>query len=441
MKPCSFPLGSSFAARSKPVRMAHSLSILLLVLLPFQFALPIFGVGEIPIARLLALGILASFLVEALARRSIRLPVPVFTGALISFLGLAGASVIWATRPDLALPKVIFLLNLPPLVFVWYDLSKRRAEGLRSLIRATLIGATGAALVAIVFFLSQFIFGVGPAFHFIVDQILPFFLGREFALLVAQYPSLMVNLGGETVLRATAVFPDPHVAAYCFGLSGFLALGMLQVTGRPVYLGAAAIILLADLLTFSRGGAIGLLMGCLTYLALSNPEVLALQGNRLRLVIFSGALLLVFLSPPVFSRFLTSFSFSDTSSTERIALWKEAAQAISQSPILGVGLGNYLSMARPLYDPKTPFYAHNLYLDVAAEIGLVGLVLFLMLFVWSAAKVYRMRRLSPWAAPIGGALTLYLVHSLVETALFSLHVTILLALLFAVALSLERPSA
>lgn len=417
--------------------MTYLLSLVLLITLPFQFAVPFATFGEIPIARIVTLVILASFLISAFFRRSFRLPSLVFSGVLSSFLTLAASSIIWAARPDLAIPKAAFLLNFLPLVFVWYEVSKR-PKGLESLIRATLFGATGAALVGIVFFLSQFIFGVGPTFHLIVDRILPFFLGHEFAALVAEYPSLMVNLAGETVLRATAAFPDPHVAAYFFGLSGFLALGMLRTTGRVGYLSIALIVFLADLLTFSRGGAIGLLIGGIIYLFLSNPKIFSSKENRLRPAIFGGVLILVFLSPPVFNRFLTSFSLSDTSSTERIALWREAAGAIGENPLLGVGLGNYLAAARPLYAPDAPFYAHNLYLDAATEIGLVGLLLFLALFIWSAANIVHLRRSSPWAAPIGGALALYLTHSLVETALFSLHVTILLTLLFAITLSLER---
>ncbi len=420
--------------------MSYLLSLILLATLPLQFVVPFFALGDVPVARILAAATLASFLIEALIRRSYRLPNLIFTGALISFLVLSVASVIWATHPDFAVPKIVFLLNLFPLVFVWNDISRRRAERFEMLIRAALLGATVAAVVAIVFFLSQFVFGVGPAFHFIVDRILPFFLGQEFAALIAQYPSLMVNLGGETVLRATAVFPDPHVTAYFFGLAGFLSLGMLRATGRLGYLWVAAIIFFADLLTFSRGGSVGLLIGSLAYLGISVPGLFSSKKNRIRLAIFGGALLLVFLSPPVFNRFLTSFSLADASSTERIALWKEAITAIGEKPALGVGLGNYLSAARPLYIPGTPFYAHNLYLDIATEVGLIGLVLFLALFFSAARNTFLVSRFHPWAAPAGGALALYLTHSLVETALFSLHVTILLMLLFAVTLSFERQS-
>ncbi len=421
--------------------MTYVLALALLVALPFQFAVPMFTLGEIPIARLLVALILAGFFINALARRSLHVPSPVFTLALGSFLLLATLSVIWAAQPAQAIPKIIFLLNLLPLVFVWNDLLIRQVGGVAILVRVAVLGATGAALTALAFFLSQFIFGVGSVFHTIVDQILPFFLGREFALLVAEYPSLMVNLGGETVLRATAVFPDPHVAAYYFGLTGFLSLGLLRTTGRAVYLWSAALLFLVDLLTFSRGGTIGLLLGGIVYAALSNPDLLAPIKHRGRVTILVGIVVLVFLSPPVLSRFLSSFSFSDTSSTERIVLWHEAVRNITDHPVLGVGMGNYLATARPLSAAGTPFYAHNLYLDIATEVGLVGLGLFLMLFIWAGVSVFSSRHSSPWAAPLGGALTLYLAHSLFETALFSIHVTILLTLLFAVVLSLDRRSA
>lgn len=421
--------------------MTCILSLLLLTILPFQFAVPTLFSGDVPVARLIALAILASFLIGALFRRSLRLPSLAFVGVLGSFLLLATTSYIWAEHPDGAIPRIAFLLNLLPLVFVWHDLFTRHPDAPLSLVRAALLGATGAALTALLFFLSQYIFGVGDTFHFIVDRILPFFLGHEFAVLVAAYPSLMVSVGGETILRATAVFPDPHVAAYFFGLSGFLALGMLRTTGRRGYVWVACIIFLADLLTFSRGGIIGLLIGGAIYFSLFVPKRFSWGRNRLRLAIVFGVIAIAFFSPPVFNRFLSSFSFADTSSTERLMLWREAVEVVRGNPALGLGLGNYLATARPLYVPETPFYAHNLYLDIATELGLVGLGLFLVLFVWAGKKVFQLRHSSPWAAPIGGTLALYLAHSLVETALFSLHVTVLLALIFALSLSLDRHSA
>ncbi|TXH02137.1 MAG: hypothetical protein E6R05_04625 [Candidatus Moraniibacteriota bacterium] len=423
--------------RPVSIAMIYFLSLLLLASLPLQFVIPLFSAGEVPFARVLAAVIVAGFLVGALARRSLRLPEPVFAGLFGSFLLLSLASVLWADDRGLAFPKLIFLMNLFPLVFVWYDLSERHSARLLSLCRMAVLGAAVAAIIAIFFFAAQFIFGVGPTFHFILDQIFPFFLGHEFAALVREYPSLLVNLGGQTVLRATAVFPDPHVAAYFFGLSGFLSLGLFRTSSRSIYLWIAAILFLSDMLTFSRGGLIGLLAGAIVYVAVASKSPV-FSRNRSRIAIFGSILLIIFLSPPVLSRFLTSFAVSDTSSIERITLWKEALRSIEENPMLGVGLGNYLSAARPLYSPGTPFYAHNLYLDIATEVGIIGLAMFLGIFLWAARVLLRARHSNPLAAPLAGAFALYLAHSLVETPLFSLHVSIILALLFALTLSLSR---
>lgn len=420
--------------------MTYSLSIALLAALPFQFAVPLWGVGEAPIARLLAIIVLGSFLIESLLSRSWRLPAPVFTGALVSFLTIAVVSAVWAVHPELASPKIAFLFNTLPLVFVWYDLFLREEKALTTLVRAALMGAVGAATIAIGFFFVQFVFGVGETFHFIVEKILPFFLGQEFAALVASYPSLLVNIGGVTVLRATAVFPDPHVAAYFFGMLGFLALGTARRTGDGRYFLAAGIIFVADLLTFSRGGYLGLVAGTGAYLLALAPGFWSDRKNRARLALFAGVLILAFLSPPVASRFLSSFLLSDASSTERIALWQEGLSAIAERPLLGVGLGNYLASARPLLAPETPFYAHNLYLDIALEVGLIGLAAFLAVFIVAFALA-RVGRNNPLSAPVTGALALYLAHSLVETPIFSVHATLILALILSVALSLRRPTA
>lgn len=417
--------------------MIYFLSLLLLLTLPFQFAIPFPWVGDVPLARIIAATIIGLFLIRALFRRSFRLPEPVFVGLIGSFLFLSLASVFWASRYDLAIPKIVFFLNLFPLVFVWHDLSERHPEKLRSLCFVTAIGAAGAAIIAIAFFVAQFFFGVSTTYHFVLDRAFPFFLGHDFSVLVREYPSLLVNLGGETVLRATALFPDPHVAAYFFGLSGFLALGLSRVCGRPVYLWLAAILFLADLLTFSRGGLVGLLAGSAVSIIIASGSSWPIK-IQLRTAILGGTMLLVFLSPPVLNRFLTSFSFTDTSSTERIMLWKEAVGIIKENPGLGLGLGNYLSTVRPLYDPEAPFYAHSLYLDIAAEIGLLGLSLLFGVFFWIGRRVALTRRSDLLAAPLAGAVTLYLAHSFVETPIYSIHVTIVLVLYFVLALSLGR---
>jgi O-antigen ligase len=70
------------------------------------------------------------------------------------------------------------------------------------------------------------------------------------------------------------------------------------------------------------------------------------------------------------------------------------------SPIFGVGFGQYSFMAVTLAGSPVPIAAHNWYLNVLGEAGLVGTVLWLLLLV---SVVRRIRSSHPVARPIGWA--------------------------------------
>jgi O-antigen ligase len=309
------------------------------------------------------------------------------------------------------------------------------------LIRALLYGATGSAVIGLILFIAQFVFGVSETFHFVVDQVLPFFLGKELVTLVASYPSLLVNINGETILRLSTFFPDPHVAAYFYGMCGFLALGMARLVGRTQYqyIWMAGILFFADLLTFSRGGYIGLLVGIGVYGFLIVPKLTS--SSRLwagGFILFCFLALLMF-GQPVLSRLAATFSLADTSSLERISLWRESFDAIAHRPLFGVGLGNYIATVRPLYAVGTPFYAHNLYLDISLEMGLLGLIAFLGICLYALSCVLKLRHRDPLAPALLGVFALYLTHSLFETTLYSLHITLVFSFVVALALSSRQP--
>jgi len=68
----------------------------------------------------------------------------------------------------------------------------------------------------------------------------------------------------------------------------------------------------------------------------------------------------------------------------RIVYWKEAAHIIQAYPILGVGLNAY-SLVAPKYKIIWGGYPHNCYLQLAAEMGLVGL----MAFLWMIFRFFQ----------------------------------------------------
>ena len=77
---------------------------------------------------------------------------------------------------------------------------------------------------------------------------------------------------------------------------------------------------------------------------------------------------------------LTQYSNEDTW-TGRWSIWRGAAQIISSNPVLGIGAGNFPYVS-PEYSVQAAQMdgaplAHNVFLSVTSELGLVGLVLFL----------------------------------------------------------------
>jgi putative inorganic carbon (HCO3(-)) transporter len=77
----------------------------------------------------------------------------------------------------------------------------------------------------------------------------------------------------------------------------------------------------------------------------------------------------------------------DTSSEERIEVWKKGIRMFYDHPFLGVGTGAFGTANAEDYSDGRKSYlkAHNLYVQTAAELGIIGLVTF---FVYVGALLY-----------------------------------------------------
>ncbi len=122
------------------------------------------------------------------------------------------------------------------------------------------------------------------------------------------------------------------------------------------------------LLTFSRGGWIGVLFMILLMLILSGRWKIILP------VLCSFILLFIFV-PALRDR--VSFIFAADGDASRFAIWKGAWMMIQDNPFFGKGLGTFMSFF-PSYTKDLGLqYAHNCYLHMWAEIGIFGLLSFL----------------------------------------------------------------
>lgn len=95
-----------------------------------------------------------------------------------------------------------------------------------------------------------------------------------------------------------------------------------------------------------------------------------------------------------FSMFERAFSisdFSETSNKGRLQIWRETLISIGNHPFFGVGLGNFNYVLEQSESAlKKGSSAHSIYLDIASEIGIFGLIVFLFLLVEIIEYSYRL---------------------------------------------------
>jgi putative inorganic carbon (HCO3(-)) transporter len=127
-------------------------------------------------------------------------------------------------------------------------------------------------------------------------------------------------------------------------------------------------------LTYSRGAWLSVLAIVAMYGVLCNRKIFWLLLLLPVIAFFAHDALL--------ERLMSIMNPTDTSSTLRLALWESTIAMIMNKPFLGIGWGAYW-MVYPDYDffinnaNTKIFHAHNMYLNIAAEIGIPGLITFL----------------------------------------------------------------
>jgi len=146
-------------------------------------------------------------------------------------------------------------------------------------------------------------------------------------------------------------------------------------------------------LTFSRGGWIGLLVSIFASLVLlvywwsvQLPPFWRTWSLPILLVSLSLLLLLALLFvEPVRERVFSIFAGrEDSSNNFRINVWAAVVEMIRDRPILGIGPGNTaFNKIYPLYQrPRfNALSAYSILLEIAVETGLIGLACFIWLFL------------------------------------------------------------
>jgi putative inorganic carbon (hco3(-)) transporter len=206
--------------------------------------------------------------------------------------------------------------------------------------------------------------------------------------------------GGAAVIRASAAFDHPNIlGTFLVGTlpaAIFLAIHHRERMGRLLYGIASMLLMVALVYTFSRSAWVGGLVGV---------SVILIAGRRagmraLALVVLALAIAVVILPSDAKDVLFSRTGEAQPYDSGRVFSWHTAGRMIAAHPILGVGPGLFHDSYSDYADPEevyrqNPLHhmdAHNTYLDLAAEGGLVTSLLFCAILgvvfmrLWSRAR-------------------------------------------------------
>ncbi len=171
-------------------------------------------------------------------------------------------------------------------------------------------------------------------------------------------------------------------------------LGILKVF-------AIFIISSAIVFTFSRAAWIGLFICIIIFFVLTKFKIKNIPPCLRRQVIPSFGFFILFLfvlflaREPILTRIKSSERLEQKSNQERILSYKESADIIKENWLLGTGIGNY-TLALYKKNPSLSSYeyqpVHNLFMLILAELGILGLFIFLLFLFYIAKKLIKSLR-------------------------------------------------
>ena len=183
------------------------------------------------------------------------------------------------------------------------------------------------------------------------------------------------------------------------GLAGYLnlvlpfclafAIGCTDYVLRTLSNWCFALAAIALLLTQSRGGLLAFVAILLVYTYLSAND----RKTRIRRVAF--LLVICLLAATVAGFFFQRLAeIDDFTTVSRLAIWGGAFTVFARSPLFGMGFGNLRGMMGGLLNLPDGWTgdAHNLYLELLAETGLIGFIAFSVLIVLALRIALRQLR-------------------------------------------------
>lgn len=292
---------------------------------------------------------------------------------------------------------IIKSIQAIPLVWVWMPLL---AIAFVSLVNSADVAESISHEIKLFDYFALFLLGVISARKISMKKMFAFISATLaipvlFGLYQLATHTTLTNTDVAGRLHGTFVHPNAFGFALVIAFATAITLAtVVKKNAKLMWMAATGILLVVLLFTQTRGAWVGAAIIGMVWL----------MTYYRKLIIPATAILLLFaVSFPVLAQYaqnnfnvnieqssvvqraqLNDTPGSDNSFAWRVRTWKETMPAIYEQPLIGHGIGMYPNVRKRFISYETDLdalEAHNDYLRLAIEIGLIGLALYVLLFV------------------------------------------------------------
>lgn len=344
---------------------------------------------------------------------------------LASALALAGVAALIIQRQPLARSAPVVAMGALVGVFVLAALAG--VGGLTSW-----IGYPGRYLGVLAWVVFLAAFALGASLSKRSDRCLILVVASAASVLVSLYAILQaigidpIEWSAELDVSRTrstlgnAAFLGAYLAMIV-PIAARLALSTSEpVASRALHAGTALLGVVALITTETRGAWLGASAGIVVVLALEHRRLRA-SPRRSAALLGAGLLVIVVLAVvgPIAGRIRSIADPTEATGRGRLVQWERTVELIGDRPVLGWGPETYAFTFPEHIDAEfeqkvgrtvVPDRAHNLFLDLGATTGALGVVAFLVVIAAVAGAVARMGDRDPVAVALAGASVAYLVQ-------------------------------
>ena len=344
-----------------------AIGVCLFTTLSFLGVLPIAGAPVTfakAIGLLLALAWFAVITTDRAKRRDFLTTHPAMSFVLLGLLAWAALSTTWAESPGHAF-ETTYRLALNAMLFLIVFTAVATKKHVVWVLAAFLLGAAVSALY-------------GIAFPAPPDSIY------------------------DTIERAGGAGADPNELAFLMVASIVIAGAFAVWSKAPlVRIGALAVIAFCTATIFmsvSRSGLVSMGVALLAAVVIGGRWRKPALALLVIMTVSAFGYFTFYASPEVRDRITLGEGGSG-----RTDIWEVGSRMVEDKPVAGVGAGNFQvasihyllepgALQRDEYIVDHPKVAHNIYLQVLAELGVIGLALLLAILAFSLVSAFRAAR-------------------------------------------------